>query len=61
MLKFSFSFLYFFKYAPFYLGQLDIFIFSYAPPSINLRVLSYLFRILEIAFFAHIFFVYILR
>ena len=30
-------------------------------PSINLRVLSYLFRILEIAFFAHIFFVYILR
>lgn len=97
MLKFSFSFLYFFKYAPFYLGQLDIFIFSYARPilriqkqflriassegllslrfkaawqflflpvfypSINLRVLSYLFRILEIAFFAHIFFVYILR
>ena len=33
MLKFSFSFLYFFKYAPFYLGQLDIFIFSYAPPN----------------------------
>lgn len=32
-------------------------------PSINLRVLPYLFRILEVAFFAHIFFrvLYILR